>query len=217
MADEEQKDSIEHWTAILIAIVTVIAAVVAWRASVAADGAGDEDYDGLKAVVNVQEVTTVATVEAYQHAQAYANFRRYAEISDTLEDELDDASGSQAKELEQRQAEADAMVDAKLQMFPNKFMDREGRYKADAEVGELVAAASRTRDLAPKPHFDQAEVLRTKAERLLMGVVFLSLGLVCLTLVESLEGGGRTGLLLLGVLLGIGGTVFSVLVEVGKL
>ncbi|GMU53607.1 MAG: hypothetical protein AMXMBFR33_27530 [Candidatus Xenobia bacterium] len=217
MADEEQKDSIEHWTAILIAIVTVIAAVVAWRASVAADGAGDEDYDGLKAVVNVQEVTTVATVEAYQHAQAYANFRRYAEISNTLDEELAEASGSQAKDLEQRQAEADAMVDSKLQMFPNKFMDREGRYKADAEVGELVAAASRTRDLAPKPHFDQAEVLRTKAERLLMGVVFLSLGLVCLTLVESLEGGGRTGLLLLGVILGIGGTVFSVLVEVGKL
>lgn len=217
MSDQDGKDPIEHWTAILIAIVTVIAAVVAWRASVAADGAGDEDYDGLRAVVNIQEVKTLGTVEAYQHAQAYANFRRYSEISYNVDQELKSAAGEKKKELKQQKSEADALVDSKLEMFPNKFMDREGKYHADSEIGELVANEAKTRDLEPEPHFAAAEVLRAKAENLLMGVVFMTLSLVCLTLVESLEGGGRKAMLMLGILLGAAGMAYSLMVEMGKL
>lgn len=217
MADQDEKDPIEHWTAILIAIVTVIAAVVAWRASVAADGAGDEDYDGLRAVVNVQEVQTLGTVEAYQHAQAYANYRRYSEISYSIGEELKGTTGAKQKELQEQQSEADAMVDSKLKMFPNKFMDRNEKYHTDSEVGEYVAAEAKTRDLDPDPHFKQAEVLRAKAENLLLRVVFMSLGLVCLTLVETFEGGARKGMLLLGVLLSLAGIVYSFLIEGGKL
>lgn len=217
MSDQEDNDPIAHWTAILIAIVTVIAAVVAWRASVAADGAGDEDYDGLRAVVNVQEVQTLATVEANQHAQAYSNYRKYAENSWSIGQDLEGATGAREKELKQQQAEADAMVDAKLQMFPQKFMDRNDKYHTESEIGELVAAEAKTRDLSPEPHFKAAEQLRAKAENLLMGVVLMSLGLVCLTLVESFEGGGRKGMLALGVLLSLAGTVYSVMVETGSL
>ena len=41
--------------AILIAIVTVLAALVSWRSSVAQDGAGDEALAGERAVLNVEE------------------------------------------------------------------------------------------------------------------------------------------------------------------
>lgn len=217
MADQEEKDPIEHWTAILIAIVTVIAAVVAWRASVAADAAGDEDYDGVKAVINIQEVKSLSTVEAYQHAQAYANYRRYAETSADLEEAMKTAPANRKKELGEQKSEADALVDSKLKMFPNKFMDRKDRYHADSEIGELVANQAKIRDLDPVPHFENAEVQRTKAENLLLGVVFMTLGLVCLTLVETLEGGGRKGMLVLGILLSLGGSLFAFMVEGGKL
>lgn len=217
MSEQDDKDPIEHWTAILIAIVTVIAAVVAWRASVAADGAGDEDYDGLRAVVNVQEVQTLSTVEANQHAQAYANYRKYDENAWAIGEDLEGATGARRKELEQQKAEAEALVDAKLTMFPQKYMDRTLKYHTDAEIGELVAAEAKARDLEPEPHFIAAEGLRAKAENLLMGVVIMSLGLVCLTLVESLEGSGRKGMLGVGVLLGIAGAIYSVMVEMGKL
>ena len=37
--------------AILIAVVVVIGAVVAWRASMIDDGAGDADYAGLRSAI----------------------------------------------------------------------------------------------------------------------------------------------------------------------
>jgi len=77
-SDSEAHDRLLFTNAILIAFITVFAALVAWRASVAGDATGDADYDGLKAVVASEEVHTLATVEALVHAQAYANYRRYS-------------------------------------------------------------------------------------------------------------------------------------------
>ncbi|MEW6280581.1 MAG: hypothetical protein AB1758_18295 [Candidatus Eremiobacterota bacterium] len=216
-ADEETKDPLDNWNAILIAVVTVIAALVAWRASVASDGAGDADYDGLKAVVNRQEVSTLASVDAFQHAQAYGNYRRYAETSASLDQELEEATGQEAEELQLKQAEADILVDAKLSMFPNKYMDREGRYRVDSDVGEQVSDEARTRDMEADSHFAEADVLRVKTERLLMGVVFLSFSLVALTLVEVYEGGAKKAMFGLGLVLALGGAAYAVMVEVARL
>lgn len=220
MADDDN-DSLTFWNAILIAIVTVVAALVAWRASVSGDAAGDNDYDGLRAVVNVQEVRTLGTVEAYTHAQAYANYRRYDETVNTLEEELEEATGKEAADLARRQSEASVLVDAKLKMFPNKFMERSAQtdanqYNAQREIGEYMANQARTREMAPESYFKDAEAMRAKTEKLLMGVVILSLSLVCLTLVEAFEGGTRKVSFLLGLLLAIAGTAFSVMMEVAK-
>lgn len=221
MADEEE-DRLNFWNAILIALVTVFAALVAWRASVSGDAAGDNDYDGLRSVVNVQEVQTLGTVEAYVHAQAYANYRRYDETVNALDEELEDASGREASDLKRKRREAGVLVDAKLKMFPNKFIERESKsdqssYNTRREVGQFLANQSRTRDFASETHFKEAEVYRTKTERLLLGVVILSLALVCLTLVESFEGGPRKASFVSGLLLGIAGVAFSLAVELDKI
>jgi hypothetical protein len=218
MADD---DRLNFWNAILIALVTVLAALVAWRASVAGDAAGDNDYDGLRSLVSVQEVQTLGTVEAYVHSQAYANYRRYDETATTLDEELEEASGKEAVDLRRKKREAEVLVDAKLKMFPNKFIERQAKsdqssYNARREIGQYVANQSRTRDLAPDPHFAAAEAYRTKTERLLLGVVFLTLSLVCLTLVEAFEGGARKASFVLGLLLGLGGMAFSIAMELAK-
>ena len=51
----ERSQRLETVVAILIAVVTVIGAVVAWRSSVADDGAGDADFAGLRASVRSEE------------------------------------------------------------------------------------------------------------------------------------------------------------------
>ena len=217
----DNDDRLNFWNAILIAIVTVCAALVAWRASIAEDAAGDNDYDGLRAVVNVQEATTLGTVEAFVHAQAYANYRRYDEVSTTLAEEEEEASGREATELARKRRDAEVMVDAKLKMFPNKFMERDGKsgqssYNTRREIGQYVASLSRTKDMQAAEHFEDAEHSRTKTEKLLLGVVILTFSLVFLTLVEAFEGGARKACFAAGLLLAIAGIGFSVATEVAK-
>lgn len=50
----------ETFTAILIAVVVVLAAIVAWRASLIDDSAGDNDYAGLKAAVNASQTAALS-------------------------------------------------------------------------------------------------------------------------------------------------------------
>lgn len=218
---DEEDDKLNFWNAILIAIVTVCAALVAWRASVSADAAGDNDYDGLRSVVNAQEANTLGTVEAFTHAQAYANYRRYDETVNTLNEELEEASGREAKDLEKKVKDAEVLVDAKLKMFPNKFMERDGksgqsRYNTRREVGQYVANLARTRDMLSDEHFQDAERYRTKTEKLLLGVVILSLSMVALTLVETFEGTTRKLSFVVGLVLALGGVGFSIAMELAK-
>jgi len=215
---EESGSKLNFWNAILIGIVTVVAALVAWRASVAGDASGDADYDGLRSVVNMQESTTLGTVEAYAHAQAYANYRRYAESAATLEEQLEETPGN--VELQKRLKETEVLVDSKLSMFPNKLIERSkeggGSYNAGREVAQHVASEARTKDTTSEEHFQEAEVARTKTEKLLLGVVILTLSLGCLTLVEALEGAAQRASFGAGLLLALAGTVYSVAMEVTK-
>ena len=56
-AQEQEKESpLETIVAVLIALVTVIGAVVVWRASVIEDASGDADFAGLRASINAEEL-----------------------------------------------------------------------------------------------------------------------------------------------------------------
>jgi len=124
----DEDDRLNFWNAILIAIVTVCAALVAWRASVSADAAGEEE-----------------------------------------------ATGKELSELQRKRRDAELLVDAKLKMFPNKFMERDGKsgrssYNTRREVGQYMADQARTQDMLFEEHFQDAERFRTKTEKLLLGV-----------------------------------------------
>jgi hypothetical protein len=213
--EDEATEKLIFLNAILIAVLTVLAALVAWRASVAGDATGDYDYDGLRAVVASEEVRTLATVEALVHAQAFANYRRYDETVAALDEELKEGGGKDV-DLQRKRREADVLVDAKLRMFPNKFLERAGGYDTAREIGQTVANKKRTRDLAPDAHFQSAEAYRLKTERLLWGVVMMTLGLVAFTLVEALQGTARKLAFGGGLLLGLAGTLYSIAMEIAK-
>jgi hypothetical protein len=208
-ADDAAERRIEFWNAILIALVTVIAAVVAWRASVAADGAGDADFAGIQAVVNREETETLATVESTEHARAHAAYRRFRQTAEVLDTGSGDVAGKSSK----ASAEADALADAKLTLFPNRYMAADGTYRVEKEIGQTVSSQGRTTDLEPGGDFTEADQLRAKTEKLLTGVVLLTFSLVMLTLVEAFSGTARRLFFVGGALLGIAATIFSIMTE----
>ena len=210
---------LETIAALLIALVTVIGAVVAWRASVAADGAGDADFAGLRASVNAEEARALNFVNAYEHYGAYTSYLRYTKLGDAIADDLEDSAGLTEEEayfLDRQRAESYDLADANQDLFPNRFLSRDGNYSVAREMGEAWADASKEKDLSPDAHYAEADGLRAKTNRLLGTLSLLAVSLVFFTLVEAAGGRLRLIMIGLGAFFAIAGTALALIIELTR-
>ncbi len=209
----ERSQRLETIVAILIALATVIGAVVAWRSSVADDGAGDADFAGLQASVRAEETRALNYVNAYEDYSSYTNYRRYNDLGDLLEADEASADEQTASELERQRADSHDLSISSQRLFPNKFLDRDGSYNLNRELGEMWADAAKENDLNPDPQFAEADQLRNKANMLLAAVTILAIALVFYTLVESFGPRMQYVMVTLGSLCMVAGTVFALWIE----
>jgi len=215
MAQTNEHNHLEIIVAILIATVTVIGAVVVWRASVAADASGDADYAGHRASVNVEETRALDTINTYENYGAYTNYVRYSTLSDLIAEDLDQATADEALRLEHQLTEADNLAVINQNLFPNRFLNRDGTYNIQRQLGELWAKAAKEKDLNPEPQFAEADRLRDKSNWFLVAVTILAISLVFYTLVESVSGRGQIVLVTLGCALALVGTIGALFIEFG--
>lgn len=210
----EQSDSrFSTLIAFLIAVVSVIGATVAWRASVAADGAGDADTAGIRATLNVTETDALNTINAYSNYGAYAEYQQYRWLQGALVEDLQDADD---EELAAWGVELLTTIDRAESMqgsFASRYVDPDGTYALERQLGEAQADAARERDLDPNPHFAEADALRARTSDLLIALMVLSGALIFYTLVETVGGRAKLALTALGTLCMIAGTVLAVIVE----
>jgi hypothetical protein len=214
-ARTERGQRLETIVAILIAVVTVIGAVVAWRASVADDGAGDADFAGLRASVLSEQTKALNDVNAYESYGAYTNYKRYQELGDLLEADEANAPAEEVALLERQRADNHDLSISNQRLFPNKFLDRDGSYNVKRQLGEMWADAAKENDLNPGPQFAEADQLRTKANSLLVAVAILAVALVFYTLVEAVGSRMKYLLTALGSLCMVAGVAFALVVEFG--
>jgi hypothetical protein len=208
-----QSQRLETIVAILIALATVIGAVVAWRSSVADDGAGDADFAGLRASVRAEETRALNYVNAYENYGSYISYRRYNDMGDLLEADAAGASREAADQLERQRADNHDLSLTSERLFPNKFLDRDGSYNLKRQLGEMWADAAKENDLNPDPQFAEAEQLRSKANWLLLAVTILAVALVFYTLVESFGKRMQYVMVVLGTLCMLAGTAFALMIE----
>ena len=200
--------------AIMIALVALIGAVVAWRASVADDASGDADYAGLRAAINAEETRALNATTAYAQYGAYVAYQRNSALGDLIaEDMAAAATDDEVLVLNSQRADAHDMAIASERLFQQRFLNRDGTYSVERQLGEMWADASKQRDLNPEPQFAEADRLSDKSSSLLAAVGVLALALVFYTLIESVSGRGRYVLFALGTLLAIGGTVAAIVLE----
>lgn len=217
MTETPQADSNDRFTtlvAIMIALVALIGAVVAWRASVAEDASGDADYAGLRAAINVEETRALNASTAYAQYGAYVTYQRNSALGDLLVEDMALATEDEAIILNSQRADAHDTAIASERLFQQRFLNRDGSYSVQRQLGEMWADASKQRDLKPEPHFAEADRLSAKSSSLLAAVGVLALALVFFTLIESAAGRARYVLFTLGTLLAIGSTVAAIVLEV---
>jgi hypothetical protein len=214
----EKPKLIETVVALLIAFVTVFGAIVAWRASVADDGAGDADFAGLKASLKAEETRALNFVNAYEHYGAYTTYARYQNLGLAIGNELD--AGGQSEDeafaLARQQAEAYDLAKANQYLFPTRFINRNGVYGLQREMGELWADAAKENDLNPAPQYAEADTLRSKTNRLLGTLTLMGVGLVLFTLVEVVNDKMKYAMVGLGLLVSVGGLAWALMIELAK-
>jgi hypothetical protein len=203
--------------AILIAVVTVLAALITWRASVIEDASGDADYDGLRAAVNAEETRALNNVNAYENYSAYTAFKRYSDLGDLIaEDQANAASEEAAMLVEAERANAHDLAIANQFLFPNKFLNRDNSYAFQRQLGEMWSDAAREKDLMPDAKFSEADTMRSKSTKMMLSIMVLGISLVLYSLVESLEK-QKNIMIALGSIAAAAGVAMAVLIELGKM
>jgi hypothetical protein len=214
--EEEKESSFNTVVAVLIALVTVIGAVVAWRASVAADGAGDADFAGLQASLNAEETRALNFVDAYEHYGAYVTYQRYLNLSYAIADDIasdPDLTEEEAFLLDRQRAEAFDLSTANQYLFPNRYLNRDGTYSVSREMGEAWADAAKEKNLEFEQYYAEADKLREKTNLLLATIALMAVGLVFFTLIETSGDRLRIPLFALAVIFSLAGTVAAIVIE----
>ncbi len=171
--------------AALIAVVAVMGAIIAWRATVASSDAGSADTRGILAAVEREETTTRATTTVIGHRTAFAAFVR--------DDALAKAYAALTKTNPQQTGLSDlasAFRDAShyaWDWIPPKFVERNEKLNEQRDLSENIAEDAIDKDIDPQPHFAAADRSRQKAQWLVLALVLLGIALLSLTLADAIQ------------------------------
>jgi hypothetical protein len=213
METSDSADRLEFINALLIALVTLIGAFVAWRVSVAGDNAGDASLAGLIATLNVQETHALNNTLLYENYRAYTAYTRYNTLGYEIEADLADVSDETEAEVLDRQMR-EAWDAAESFYFPREYLKRDGSYDTQRELGEALAEAARQRDLNPQPHFAESDQMQAKSNWLVVVITGLAVALLCFTLVESVNRSTlKYALISLGVIMMLAGVAATIAIE----
>jgi predicted nucleic acid-binding Zn ribbon protein len=162
--------------AFLIAIVSIVGAVLAFRITLAAGNAADEDVAGIVSSVNLHQARVASKADLYRDLGAYLQVRIHDQLShdliaqrdrypseDPIRDQLWDEGWTETYVAEGYLAQ--------LNLSP-EYLRSDGSYDEQAYLDIQGAEWALRAEFNREGHFAEAERLRTKVQ-LLMGVAFI--------------------------------------------
>jgi hypothetical protein len=186
-SSEEKPDRISTVIAVLIAVVSVLAAVGAWRVAVASSNAGNADADGLLASVDQQDALTGAYVAVSARLAAFARSAENDAIATALQPIEAAATDSGLKaRLEQERTSRIAAAEQLRFAIPPQYITRNNTYDENRDIGETSADLTLQRDTFPEPHFTFADTERAKALLRMRSSIASAMRLFCLPSLHSL-------------------------------
>lgn len=215
MENESGNQILETAVAILIAVVVAIGALVTWQASVIDDGAGDSDYAGLRATVYSVRAQALNSVNAYESYGNYVNYFRNNRLGELLAEDLETAPEDQKAVVTEQMKVAYDLADANRDMFETQYLNRDGSYSIQRQLGVMWADAAKENDLDYESQFADADKGRARTRKMLISVMILSIATVFYSLVESVEGRKKFILIGLGSLVAVAGIAMALLVMFG--
>ena len=190
----ERDDTFNLIVALMLALVTIIGAVVAWRSALAGTLAGNSEDSGLLASLNYQEAAATGSIQASQNRAAHLEYFRTLRLANA---ELDQQLAAVENRTDITQAEIDAILrpifeKADLALTNKLFLDaryltENDYYNAEREQADSLVEAAQTKDLNAEPQFAEADRLRALSVALVATLVVLAIALWFFALAEVLD------------------------------
>jgi hypothetical protein len=200
-----QTSRFSTFVSILIAVVSVMGAILAWRVAIASSNASSADTRGLLAEVDRADVNLQASIQVFGHKAAYVSFVTNKSLGEAFQ-----ALGDENQPLSLAFNSAAAST---LDFLPRIYIDRDENFDFVRDQGETEAEFSLNRDTNPQPQYDAADRSRAKALWLLVDLIWFSGALVALTLADAIRNPLRYFFLLGGLGILFTGSLAAILIE----
>lgn len=174
---------------VMIAIVTVIGAVVAWRSALAGTEAGNADDAGIIAALNTQETNTLSDIISSQHRTSFLEYWQHKQQIEELaaDGSLENIPEGDPNGVIRQVTEAADLATASKLFFPSRYLNPDGTYNVTKERAETLAEEAQRRDMNAQQHFDDANQWRDKSLALVVSLVVLGIALWLFALAETIE------------------------------
>jgi hypothetical protein len=199
--------------AFLIAVVSLTAALSAWRTNVAGSSAGDATRQGLIDVVKRQTSANEDWRKVYEEADYAQTFSVYQAGVEAMEASGDPDAAHQATNLRQYLLPNLQLLSQPLGTDA-KYQKQDGTYDIDKRFADLEAESPDLYKLDPQASFKLADLYSGEQRWLTIGTILLAVALFWLALAQV--GGSRLRwvTIILGVCVYVFGLVWFFLVEV---
>ncbi|HEY2271518.1 MAG TPA: hypothetical protein VGH30_01985 [Jatrophihabitantaceae bacterium] len=200
--------------ALSIAIVSVLGAVVGWRAEVHAGRASRYEQDAVATTISAAELRSEADAEA---AKAYSQYAHYVRLGNEANELLPGAC-SITDRRNIIQIDAGVLCSTQVQFSGyggTGYVDSQGHFDVEKYAQDVQAGNATQNDVEPETYVLQAEDQRHHEDKMLYLSLFLVLALALLTLGRL--GRTRTRQLVLAVpgwICVVAGIIALVMIEV---
>ncbi len=207
MNTEFRKNRFEIFSAFMIAVVTILSALTAWRANVADGIAGNADFEGVTSSILSQEARIVNGIHAYEHYRAYTSYYRYNELGNIMYNEGDNAL------LQDQSGLWGVALGLQYSFFPPRYVNRDGSYDVQRELDELWADQAQQTDLNPTPHFQRADGYRDKSIAITAVLIVFATAFFLFTAGQAIRNRLKYLFALGGILVTLAGAAIVILIE----
>ena len=201
LPESKRHDRLALIAAILMTMVSLVGALVAYRSSARSSHALLADRSGMRATRNVQMTLTLNNSLLLRHYRAYTDYAVQEKLRSLLADQL---AVAPSNDLVQALAETANLATTDEIFFPSRYLNRDGSYAVQRELAEAWAEAGQNLDLEPAAHFEDANRELNKRKWLFGAFAAIPVALLCLNLSQNLYSERRAlriGLVVMGAAL----------------
>jgi hypothetical protein len=199
-----ENERFKSTTAVLVAFVTVLGAIVACMATASASAAANADFEGLNAALRSQKNEIINEIIAFEHYRAFTSYSRYLELGNLLYDPNADEETSIANGVIQREVWGVASGISSY-FFQPRYVTADGVYDLQRELNEALTQDAQNEDLDSDPYFAESDQMHRRSSFLTADMIVLAISFWFLQLAQVTEKNIKYFWIGIGVLLGLGG------------
>lgn len=167
--------------AVTIALVSVLGAIVGWRAETHASRAGRYEQDAVATAITAAQVHSDAGTVAARAASEYDHYARLGREADVLRADACNR-GLSARDIAALDAGALCSTQAEFAGYANQGYVSGGRFELQRYTADVVAAETLTNDIDARRFIDEADTQHGDEHTMLWLSLLLVVALVWLTI-----------------------------------